>query len=183
MRGDLFGMLFAHPLVPLVSLHHLDYMDPIFPNMNRSQALEHLFEAVRVDPYRILQHIVCYNQSKSWTISISWGYAIQVFERNQFLPDLLAVQRTFLPWKRGVNANSAPYMFNSKEFPKSPCDRPTVFFLENVLTDTDMIRSNYNRFSLKNCSRKGSSKKLELIKIFSQKLELDIGKVACYCRF
>ncbi|RVW68453.1 hypothetical protein CK203_058366 [Vitis vinifera] len=46
IRGNLFGMLSAHPLSPLVSLHHLDSVDPIFPNMNRTQALEHLFEAL-----------------------------------------------------------------------------------------------------------------------------------------
>ncbi|KAI3988237.1 hypothetical protein MKX01_012026 [Papaver californicum] len=145
LRGDLFGLLSSHPLVP--SLHHLDYMDSIFPNMNRNQALEHFSVAVNVDPYRILQHVVCYNRSKWWTISISWGYAIQVSERNQLLPDVLAVQRTFSPWKRGVNANLAPYM------------------------------SNYKRFSDVNCSQKGSLNKLELIRVFSQKRELSIEEL------
>ncbi|EEF46670.1 transferase, transferring glycosyl groups, putative [Ricinus communis] len=31
MRGNLFGMLSAHPLSPLLSLHHLDAADPLFP--------------------------------------------------------------------------------------------------------------------------------------------------------
>ncbi|KAI3889485.1 hypothetical protein MKX03_022612 [Papaver bracteatum] len=177
LRGNLFGFLSSHPLVPLVSLHHLDYMDSIFPDMNRDQALEHFFEAVNVDPYRILQHVVCYNRSKWWTISISWGYAIQVLEGNQLLPDLLAVQRTFSPWKRGGNANSAPYMFNTNEFPRNQCDRPTVFFLETVFNETDGTRSNYKRYSDVSCSRKGSSNKLELIRVFSQKLELSIEKL------
>ncbi|KAI3971930.1 hypothetical protein MKX01_030131 [Papaver californicum] len=177
LRGDLFGLLSSHPLVPLVSLHHLDYMDSIFPNMNRNQALEHFFEAVNVDPYRILQHVVCYNRSKWWTISISWGYAIQVSERNQLLPDVLSVQRTFSPWKRGVNANLAPYMFNTKEFPRNPCDRPTVFFLESVFNETDGTRSSYKRFLDVNCSQKGSLSKLELIRVFSQKLELSIKEL------
>ncbi|TYI94663.1 hypothetical protein E1A91_D02G220600v1 [Gossypium mustelinum] len=47
VRGSIFGMLTAHPLSPLVSLHHLDAMDPIFPNMDRTRALEHLFKAVK----------------------------------------------------------------------------------------------------------------------------------------
>ncbi|KAM1651781.1 hypothetical protein ACFX1X_004516 [Malus domestica] len=33
MRGNLFGMLSAHLLSPLVSLHHLEAVDPIFPNL------------------------------------------------------------------------------------------------------------------------------------------------------
>ena len=56
LRGDLLGMLSAHPLAPLVSLHHLDNVEPLFPRMNRTMALKHLFEAVNVDPARILQH-------------------------------------------------------------------------------------------------------------------------------
>ncbi|OVA10913.1 Protein of unknown function DUF604 [Macleaya cordata] len=175
IRGDLFGMLSAHPLAPLLSLHHLDYMEPIFPNMNRTQALEHLFGAVKVDPERILQHIVCYDHSKLWTISISWGYAVQVVESNKLLPDLLALQRTFMPWKR--SANSGQYMFNTRESPKNQCERPTLFFLESVFSDTDRITSNYNRYSFKNCSRRSSSKNLELVRVFSQKLELDVGKL------
>ncbi|KAL6998092.1 hypothetical protein U1Q18_008219 [Sarracenia purpurea var. burkii] len=54
-RGDLFGMLSAHPLAPLLSLHHLDVAEPIFPNCTQSQALEHLFKALNVDPGRVLQ--------------------------------------------------------------------------------------------------------------------------------
>ncbi|CAN6689223.1 unnamed protein product [Malus baccata var. baccata] len=33
MRENLFGMLSAHLLSPLVSLHHLEVVDPIFPNL------------------------------------------------------------------------------------------------------------------------------------------------------
>ncbi|XP_057979577.1 uncharacterized protein LOC131165642 isoform X2 [Malania oleifera] len=101
IRGNLFGMLSAHPLSPLLSLHHLDSVDPIFPNMNKTEAVEHLFKAVDVDPARILQQTVCYDLTNSLTISVAWGYAVQVFEGNQLLPDLLPLQRTFMPWKRG----------------------------------------------------------------------------------
>ncbi|KAF5954281.1 hypothetical protein HYC85_007137 [Camellia sinensis] len=34
--GSLLGLLGAHPVAPLVSLHHLDVVDPIFPRMTRS---------------------------------------------------------------------------------------------------------------------------------------------------
>ncbi|KAF6162997.1 hypothetical protein GIB67_021146 [Kingdonia uniflora] len=175
VRGDLFGMLSTHPLTPLVSLHHLDYIEPIFPTMNRTRALEHLFEAVKADPQRIFQQNVCYDHSRTWTLSISWGYAVQIFEGNQLLPDLLQLQRTFVPWKRNVNIHSSPYMFNSREFPKDPCQRPVVFFMESVSSHKNGIQSNYSRYLVKNCSRNTSL--LEKIRVFSQKLELDVGQL------
>ncbi|KAK9084896.1 hypothetical protein Sjap_025307 [Stephania japonica] len=172
LRGDISGMLLAHPLAPLVSLHHLDYVEPIFPGMNRTQALKHLFESVKFDSERVLQQTVCYDRSKSWTISVSWGYAVQVFEGVKPLPDLLQLQRTFMPWKRGTNIKG-PYMFNVNELPRNPCERPPIFFMRNISTDKGLIWSSYNRYLPKNCTRSGSTKKLEQIKVFSRKKELD----------
>ncbi|KAK9285362.1 hypothetical protein L1049_024553 [Liquidambar formosana] len=177
IRGNLFGMLSAHPLSPLLSLHHLDNVEPLFPNMNRSQALEHLFKAVKVDPARILQRSVCYDRSNSITVSVAWGYAVQVFEGNQLLPDLLSLQKTFMPWKRSVNINSSHYMFNIREYPKDPCKRPAVFFLENVLSGKNGIRSNYMRHIVGNCLKTNATKNLEQIIVFSQKLEPDIEEM------
>ncbi|KAL3619246.1 hypothetical protein CASFOL_036816 [Castilleja foliolosa] len=42
VHGNLFGLLAAHPITPLVSLHHLDVVEPIFPNVTRLQALKRL---------------------------------------------------------------------------------------------------------------------------------------------
>ncbi|XP_058092241.1 uncharacterized protein LOC131238609 [Magnolia sinica] len=171
IRGDLFGMLSAHPLTPLVSLHHLDYVEPFFPNMTRVQALEHLFEAVKVDPGRILQQTVCYDRLNSRTISISWGYAVQVYEGNRLLPDLLSLQQTFMPWKRSRNISSSQYMFNTREFPRDPCRRPARYFLESMFSDKDGIRSNYKRHVEGNCQL--SKVSADHIEVFSQKLDLD----------
>ncbi|XP_077243485.1 glycosyltransferase (DUF604) [Tasmannia lanceolata] len=176
IRGDLFGMLSAHPLTPLVSLHHLDYVEPIFPNMNRTQALERLFEAVKVDHDRILQQTVCYDRSHSRTISVSWGYAVQVFEGNQLLPDLLSLQRTFTPWKRGRDVSSSQYMFSTRELPKDRCNGPAIFFLESVSSDVYGIRSNYKKHVVRNCLLR-SENNLEQINVFSKKLNLEIGQL------
>ncbi|KAH7652996.1 Fringe-like protein [Dioscorea alata] len=173
LRGNLFGLLSAHSLTPLVSLHHVDAIDPIFPSMNRSEALKHLFEAVKVDSGRVLQQTVCYDQLKKHTISVSWGYAIQVFEGNQLLPDILSLQHTFTPWKRNRNPASSLYMFNTRETPKDACKRPAVFFLQSVSPEIGMIESNYSRFSPvnKNCSQSMSS--LQQIRVSSQKLNTE----------
>lgn len=177
MRGNLFGMLSAHPLSPLVSLHHLDAAEPIFPDMNKTRALEHLFEAVNVDPARILQQTVCYDISHSLTVSVAWGYAIQVYDGNVLLPDLLSLQKTFTPWRRSGSFDASQYMFNMRDYPKDKCKRPMVFFLESVIANSHGIWSTYTRHSVKNCSKPNAIKNLEQISVFSHKLELDVDEV------
>ncbi|PKA56622.1 hypothetical protein AXF42_Ash012752 [Apostasia shenzhenica] len=44
--GDLLGLLAAHPIAPLVSIHHLDVVEPIFPKSpSRPAAIRRLFDA------------------------------------------------------------------------------------------------------------------------------------------
>lgn len=171
-------MLSAHPLSPLLSLHHLDAVDPIFPDMNRTQALERLFEAVNVDPTRILQQTVCYDSSRLLTVSVAWGYALQVFDDNELLPDLLSLQKTFTPWRRGSNVDASHYMFNTRDYPRDACKRPAVFFLESVTSGDNGIRSNYARYNVRNCPKANAMKNLQQIRVFSKKLELDIEQVS-----
>lgn len=169
MRGNLFGMLAAHPLSPLLSLHHLESVEPLFPDMNRVQALEHLIAAANVDPARILQQTVCYDRSNSLTFSVSWGFAIQVYQGNELLPDLLSLQRTFVPWKRGSKVN-ANFMFNTRDYPRDPCKRPSIFFFKSVASDKRGIWSNYSGHVVGNCFE---STLLKQIIVFSKKLELN----------
>ncbi|KAI3457304.1 hypothetical protein Pfo_013967 [Paulownia fortunei] len=177
VRGDLLGLLSAHPLSLVASLHHIDAVEPIFPGMSRIHALEHLFNAVRVDPARILQQTVCYDHSNSLTVSISWGYALQVYEGNQLLPEVLLFQRTFRPWRRGKNVASSHYMFNTREYPSDPCKRPVVFFLHTVVADTTRVWTNYTRHNARNCSRTRSIEKLKGISVFSVNLDFDIEQM------
>ncbi|KAL5070142.1 hypothetical protein RYX36_021029 [Vicia faba] len=90
MWGNLFGVLTAHPLSRLCTFHHLDAAESVFPDMNSTQALGHLIAASTVDPARILHQSVCYDRSSSLTFSVSWGFAIQVYQGNVLLPDLLS---------------------------------------------------------------------------------------------
>ncbi|KAJ8568508.1 hypothetical protein K7X08_028041 [Anisodus acutangulus] len=172
VRGDLFGILAAHPLSPLLSLHHLDTVEPLFPGMTRIQAADHLFQAVNADPARILEQTVCYDKSNFLTVSVAWGYAVQVFEGNELLPDLLSLLPTFRPWKRGKNI-AAKYMFNTRVFPSDPCKRPVVFFLQNVLSSTDGIWTEYTRDNVRKCIRSNPTKNLVKIRVFSPKLAFD----------
>nr|DAD23252.1 TPA_asm: hypothetical protein HUJ06_024715 [Nelumbo nucifera] len=116
--------------------------------------------------------------SQTHRLSVSWGYAVQVFEGNQLLPDLISLQRTFMPWKRSRNVNSSHFMFNMREFPRDPCKRPIIFFLESVFIDTNVIWSNYSRrATVGNCLQKSASQNLKQIKVFSHKLEFDLGQL------
>ncbi|XP_072993116.1 uncharacterized protein [Typha latifolia] len=179
LRGDISGLLSAHPLASLVSLHHLDFVNSLYPDMNQTMALKHFFEAVNADPGRILQQTVCYDRLKSRTISISWGYVVQLFEGNLVLTDLLSVPKTFTQWKRSRNTSSDVYMFNSKEYSRDQCKRPAIFLLKSVSAGKDKIESNYSRHFWRKCSLiPNSTRSPLLIRVSSQRLNDTVGKAS-----
>ncbi|KAK9051965.1 hypothetical protein SSX86_028593 [Deinandra increscens subsp. villosa] len=171
VRGDLLGILAAHPLSPLLSLHHFDIIDPIFPGLTRVESVKHLLKAANHDPPRILQQAVCYDSSKSITVSVSWGYVVQVFEGNQLLPDLIRVQKTFTSWRRKENFFSSLHMFNTRDYSKDPCKNPDLFFFEGIVAEENRSYTFYNRKKSMNCSRSNGMRDLVKIKVFSKKLD------------
>ncbi|KAG5249360.1 fringe-related family protein [Salix suchowensis] len=115
--GNLFGLLAAHPVTPLVSLHHLDVVEPIFPNATRVQALRWLTVPMKLDSAGLMQQSICYDKSKRWTISVSWGFAVQIF-RGVFSPrEIEMPSRTFLNCR-------------------NPCQKPFVFYLSKAKFDS-----------------------------------------------
>ncbi|KAH9327610.1 hypothetical protein KI387_007788, partial [Taxus chinensis] len=144
--GNLFGLLAAHPVRPLVTLHHLDVVEPIFPNLTKVNALQHLFKPIELDSAGILQQSICYDGNKKWSISVSWGYAVQIF-RSIFSPrELEMPSRTFLNWYR--RADFTAYSFNTRPVTRHPCQKPFVFYMKNVEyagSDRSIIISNYTR--------------------------------------
>ncbi|KAK6918901.1 Protein of unknown function DUF604 [Dillenia turbinata] len=176
LRGDIFGLLASHPLRPLVSLHHVDHADPIFPNMTAYKAYEHLFKAVNFDSNRLLQQTVCYDRWFMWTISVSWGYAVQIYGYHMYLPDALPVQLTFRQWdKNRENPLASVYTFNIREVHVNKCRRPTIFLMDSVSSSGDQIKSIYKRNLSEDCvPHRDSPWRLEEIRVFSKKLDLDI---------
>ncbi|KAJ1694999.1 hypothetical protein LUZ63_011697 [Rhynchospora breviuscula] len=175
MHGDISGLLSSHPLNPLVSLHHFDQVDPIFPFLNRSASVAHLMTSVRRDPRRALQKTVCYDRPRNRTVSIAWGYSISVFEGNKLLLDLLAVDKTFWPWVRGSNGEEV-YMFNTRgSRRRDKCKDPAVFYLKNIVSsgsgDKTRIESSYSRYMPGWCLWTASVKNLRLISVRSQRME------------
>ncbi|KAI6685722.1 hypothetical protein NL676_031635 [Syzygium grande] len=128
--GDLLGLLGAHPVTPLVSIHHLDVVEPVFPRMTRVRALRHLFESVQHDSASIMQQSICYDKRRSWSISVSWGYVVQVVRGVISPRELEMPTRTFLNWYR--RADYTAYAFNTRPVMKHPCQKPFIYYMNSV---------------------------------------------------
>ncbi|CAN4095233.1 unnamed protein product [Withania somnifera] len=128
--GNLFGLLASHPVTPLVSLHHLDVVEPIFPNVTQVQALRQLTVPMKLDSAGIMQQSICYEKAYSWTISVSWGFAVQIFRGVLSPREIEMPSRTFLNWYR--RADYTAYAFNTRPVMRNPCQRPFVFYMSNA---------------------------------------------------
>lgn len=118
---------------PLVSLHHLDVVDPIFPGTTRLKGLQRLFKSVEQDSASIIQQSFCYDKSRYWSISVSWGYVVQIM-RGIISPRELAMPtRTFLNWYK--RADYTAYAFNTRPVAKHPCQKPVLFYLSSTSYD------------------------------------------------
>ncbi|XP_059654217.1 uncharacterized protein LOC132300927 [Cornus florida] len=133
MYGNIFGFLAAHPVAPLVSLHHLDLVDPIFPGVDRVQALERLKLPTKLDSAGLLQQSICYDQSKKWTISVSWGYAVQIFQFIIPAREMEIPRVTFLNWHR--KADYTAFAFNTRPVHEDACEWPYIYVMSNALYD------------------------------------------------
>ncbi|KAF9674698.1 hypothetical protein SADUNF_Sadunf10G0153900 [Salix dunnii] len=128
IRGSAYGLLAAHPLAPLVSLHHLDALEPLFPNHNHKESLKSIHQAYQADPPRIFQQTFCHDSKRKWSISIAWGYTVQLHPLLLPAMDLQTPVQTFKTWRSWSNG---PFTFNTRPEPDL-CKRPVVFMLERV---------------------------------------------------
>ncbi|XP_078428205.1 uncharacterized protein LOC144700624 isoform X2 [Wolffia australiana] len=142
LRGDIYGMLAAHPPAALVSLHHLDSVEPITPrSANRLEALGSLVRASRLDPARTLAHTICYEQDRLWSVSVAWGYTVQLYPTLLSAGELETPLRTFTTWR---TRQPGPFTFSTRAFPDQPCDQPIIFFLDKVSGDGGATVSEYS---------------------------------------
>ncbi|AEE27817.2 ERV-F (C)1 provirus ancestral Env polyprotein, putative (DUF604) [Arabidopsis thaliana] len=179
VRGNALGILTSHSTRPLVSLHHMAHIDPIFPNSTTFSAVRHLFSAVQLDPLRIFQLSVCYDRWYSWTISVSWGYTVQIDGRHLFLRDVLRAQETFRPWQKSGGLASV-YTFNTREIHRDPCQRPVTFYMQHVSSSSHdgTIKSVYKQ-AYENCTYDPvtSPRKIHEIRVFSRRLDPNIRQL------
>ena len=128
-------MLASHPVTPLLSIHHLDLIDPIFPNTStkeytRVSALKHLLEAANLETASTMQQSICYDRTRRWSFTVSWGYVVQVYKGFVTPRELEVPQKTFLSWHKETSKVEFP--FNTRSNPDDVCKRPTRFFMESV---------------------------------------------------
>ncbi|KAL5549849.1 hypothetical protein UlMin_000025 [Ulmus minor] len=156
IRGDPYGLLAAHPLAPLVSLHHLDYVQPLFPRLTRIDSLHKLMSAYEADPGRTLQRSFCYDLRRNWTVSVSWGYTVQLYPSFVTIKKLDAALLTFKSWRTW---RKEPFTFDTRPVSPDPCERPIVYFLDRVEKNSEgETLSTYKRYqekSKKECERVG----------------------------
>ena len=113
--------------------------------MDRVQALQRLKEPMKLDPYGLAQQSICYDQARSWTVSVSWGYAVQIFRGIFSAREMETPARTFLNWYKRADYTSYP--FNTRPVSRNACQKPFVYFLSKaVLNDhTNETVSEYVR--------------------------------------
>ncbi|KAK4833546.1 hypothetical protein QYF36_006997 [Acer negundo] len=181
IRGSPYGLLAAHPVAPLVSLHHLDYVDSIFPNLTRIEALKKLISPYKMDPDRAVQHSFCYDLNRNWSISVSWGYTVQLYPSLVTAKTLETAYLTFKSWRTW---KEEPFTFNTQPLSQDPCERPIVYFLDRVgRVGQDKTLTTYKRQSNeldKNCDRVDYSPALAVqqFHVSASTLQPEIWKMA-----
>eukprot|EP00249_Psilotum_nudum_P013752 c24489_g1_i1 orf=407-2140(-) len=128
--GNLYGLMAAHPVTPVLSFHHLDVVDPIFPNRSRLEALQHLSKSIKLDPAGFLQQSICYDKAKQWSISVSWGFAVEVYRGIISPRELEMPSRTFFNWYR--KADYTGFSFNTRAVSRHPCQKPIVYYMNEM---------------------------------------------------
>ncbi|PQQ11138.1 uncharacterized protein Pyn_16804 [Prunus yedoensis var. nudiflora] len=129
IRRSPYGLLAAHPVAPLVSLHHLDYLESIFPNLTRIDSVKKLVSGYELDPGRILQHSFCYDLNRNWSVSVSWGYTVRLYPFLVTAKKLETAVETFRTWR---SWDAGPFTFNTQPVSSDMCERPVVFMLDRV---------------------------------------------------
>ncbi|CAA7058209.1 unnamed protein product [Microthlaspi erraticum] len=173
IREDPYGFLAAHPLAPLVSLHHLDYLDPMFPNQNTIESLQTLMKPYTLDPNRILQQINCHDRKRQWSISISWGYSIQIYTYFLSATELATPLQTFKTWRSWSNGS---FTFNTRPLSPDPCERPVVYFMDGAEALREgMTKTWYSLGDKKygHCEKSEHSKVTEVKRILVTSMKID----------
>lgn len=129
IRGNPYGLLAAHPVAPLISLHHLDYVQTLFPAISQPDSIQKLYNVYKTDPNRALQRSFCYDMARNWSVSVSWGYSVQLYPWLATAKELETPFLTFQTWKTWANE---PFTFETRPVSSDPCERPILYFLESA---------------------------------------------------
>ncbi|KAK9700091.1 hypothetical protein RND81_08G216600 [Saponaria officinalis] len=129
IRGDPYGILAAHPVAPLVSLHHLDAVKPLFPGLTQENSVKKLMNSYHIDPKLTLQQSFCYDHELNRSISVAWGYTAQLYPSLVSSRMLSRPFQTFSTWR---SFKDGPFVFNTRPFGDDPCKKPVVYYVDEV---------------------------------------------------
>ena len=122
--------------------------------MTQFDSLKKLISAYEKDPSRALQHSFCYDLKRNWSVSVSWGYTLQLY------PSLVSAKKlgtAFLTFQSWRTWNNGPFTFNTRPISKDPCEKPVMYFLDRAQRDNgDRTLTTYTRLveeSAKECDR------------------------------
>lgn len=101
----------------------------MFPGLNRVESVKKLVHAYNADPGRALQHSFCYDLRRNWSVSVSWGYTVQLYPKLVTAKLLETVFRTFVSWR---SWSKEPFTFNTRGMSSDPCEQPVMYFLDRV---------------------------------------------------
>ncbi|GAB2271741.1 hypothetical protein Dimus_006570 [Dionaea muscipula] len=153
IHGDVWGLLSAHPVAPIVTLHHLDVVKPIFPFLDKMKALNRLKIPENLDSAGLMQQSICYDASRNWTISVSWGYSVHIYPERVSPREMEKPLRTFRDWYKKDDPES--FTFNTRDLPLDPCKGPFVYYVTFIalIPGKDSIGSEYVQFGYDRVSR------------------------------
>lgn len=143
VHGNPFGLLAAHPITPFISMHHLDEVDPVFPDHNAMDGMRHLTKAMQTEPSSFLQRCICYDHSKRLTFSISSGYVVQVYPYILLPRELERPEITFKAWNK--KDGGGEFDFDTRIAVKSMCKKPFLFFLDKIQFEGENVIGVYKR--------------------------------------
>ncbi|KAL7583013.1 hypothetical protein Lser_V15G44209 [Lactuca serriola] len=171
IRGDAYGLLAAHPMTPLLSLHHLDYIKPLLPNRTKFDSLKTLIQTYQFDPPRLMQQSYCYynNWWHRWSISIAWGYTVQIYPSILTSHELQMPLQTFLTWR---SFKDGPFTFNTRPVSSNPCELPAIYYIANVQNYGNDTVTTYERDgSLKKCKKGNYPHAIETVVVLASKMD------------
>ncbi|GAB4831836.1 hypothetical protein Ancab_005850 [Ancistrocladus abbreviatus] len=137
INGDPYGLLAAHPTTPLVSLHHLDRVKPLFPNQTQLESLKRL-----MDVYQLYTSLVSarvletpLQTFRTWR---SWSEGPFVFNTRPLEPD--ACEQPIVYYldqveEAGGNKTLTTYKRVATE-PGKKCDRSAYKYVLDIQTIT-----------------------------------------------
>lgn len=135
--------------------------------------MQNLMRAYRVDPARTIQQCFCYDQKRQWSISISWGYTIQIYNTILTPKDMQTPLQTFRTWR---SWSGGPFTFNTRPMSSDPCQQPVRYFLDQVeQVGKSGSFTSYKRFSDQDskCLKPDTKNNVQVQRITVSALKLD----------